>query len=382
MDENPENGIKINLISSRKLDSMTSQEKLRFILDQVKDGVVLVLERGLTAVEEIDLIKSTMGEIDHDTFIGIEMQSYSPDDLEAGSWFSRILGRTRVPKMSVIGPASLLKPIRKNGNIIQAMILTGKAIRQDLPEATEEGVGPETAQPQETSEAMGDMAPPLEAEEPPPVLGDTPLDQAPAGTGEVPPESPGPPMTPQEQLLPPEQVPPPELPPTEAPLESQPEPPQGSPPVNQPEPPPDALLQTSQEQTLESSLELPPEVPLEAPTEPLPETPPAPPVEPPSDPPSQPPPYQPSQAPPPATGPMEPEQYPPPGTEVSPSPPPAEPGPPPVDEGMSSSAPVESVSNSEPAPEQGLTPPQQAPPEGERPQGTGFLYRRLKQEEE
>ena len=134
MADNPEKGIKINLISSRKLDSMSSQEKLRFILDQVKNGVVLVLERGLTAVEEIDLIKSTMSEIDHETFIGIEMQSYSPDDLEAGSWFSRLLGRSRVPKMSVIGPANLLKPIRKDGNIIQAMILTGKAVAEELPE--------------------------------------------------------------------------------------------------------------------------------------------------------------------------------------------------------------------------------------------------------
>ena len=133
MDENSNNGVKINLISSRKLDSMTSEEKLRFILDQVKNGVVLVLERGLSAVEEIDLIKSTMSEIDHETFIGIEMQSYSADDLATASWFSRVLGRTRVPKMSVIGPANLLKTIQKNGNIIQAMILTGKSISQDVP---------------------------------------------------------------------------------------------------------------------------------------------------------------------------------------------------------------------------------------------------------
>ncbi|MCK5560406.1 MAG: DUF2073 domain-containing protein [Thermoplasmata archaeon] len=166
MDENLEQGIKINLISSRKLDSMSSQEKLRFILDQVKDGVVLVLERGLTAVEEIDLIKSTMSEIDHDTFIGIEMQSYSPNDLEAGSWFSRILGRSRVPKMSVIGPATLLKPIRKDGNIIQAMILTGKAIQQEIPEEPTEDQRPEDelGQSDETS-YEGIEQPPAEATE-------------------------------------------------------------------------------------------------------------------------------------------------------------------------------------------------------------------------
>jgi hypothetical protein len=162
MADNPEKGIKINLISSRKLDSMSSQEKLRFILDQVKKGVVLVLERGLTAVEEIDLIKSTMSEIDHDTFIGIEMQSYSPDDLEAGSWFSRMLGRSRVPKMSVIGPANLLKPIRKDGNIIQAMILTGKAIAQELSEEEFIETKPDDDQTYETE--ISEDETPLESE--------------------------------------------------------------------------------------------------------------------------------------------------------------------------------------------------------------------------
>jgi hypothetical protein len=144
MADNPDDGVKINLISSRKLDSMSSQEKLRFILDQVKSGTVLVLERGLTAVEEIDLIKSTMSEIDHETFIGIEMQSYSAEDLTGQNWFSKILGRTRVPKMSVIGPANLLKTIQKNGNIIQAMILTGKSVGQGLPSETTEGDETET----------------------------------------------------------------------------------------------------------------------------------------------------------------------------------------------------------------------------------------------
>jgi hypothetical protein len=179
MDENLEQGIKINLISSRKLDSMSSQEKLRFILDQVKNGVVLVLERGLTAVEEIDLIKSTMSEIDHDTFIGIEMQSYSPNDLEAGSWFSRILGRSRLPKMSVIGPASLLKPIRKDGNIIQAMILTGKAIQQDIPEEpTEE---PTDDQRPETELGFGDETSYEGIEQPP---AETTEEQEPSTTEE------------------------------------------------------------------------------------------------------------------------------------------------------------------------------------------------------
>lgn len=121
-------GVKINLISRRKLDEMSSADKLRFILDEVKADTVLVLERGLTAIEEVSLIKATMAEIDHDTFIGIEMQSYSPEDVKRGSWLRKLLGRPKVPKMSVIGPAHLLKTIRKDSKMIQAMILTGRRI--------------------------------------------------------------------------------------------------------------------------------------------------------------------------------------------------------------------------------------------------------------
>ncbi len=151
-DENKgDNGVKINLISSRKLDSMSSEEKLRFIISEVKKGTVLVLERGLTATEEINLIKATMSEIDHQTFIGIEMQSYSSDDLASrGGFFSRLLGRAKVPKMSVIGPANLLKTIHKNGSMIQAMILTGKSIVSEIPDkGTPDGKAPDGKAPDE-----------------------------------------------------------------------------------------------------------------------------------------------------------------------------------------------------------------------------------------
>lgn len=144
IEKGSDDGVKINLISSRKLDSMASEDKLRFILDEVKNGTVLVLERGLTATEEINLIKATMSEIDQETFIGIEMQSYSSDDLIQESWINRILGRTKVPKMSVIGPANLLRTIHKDGNMIQAMILTQKSIISEIPTETPLDEEPET----------------------------------------------------------------------------------------------------------------------------------------------------------------------------------------------------------------------------------------------
>lgn len=117
-------GIKINLISIERLTQFSSRDKIRFILNEVKRGNVLVLEQGLTAQEEAELIKTTMADIDQDTFIGIEMQSYSQEDINKGSWLSKLLRRKQPPRMSVIGPADLLRTIHKDGNMIQAVVLS------------------------------------------------------------------------------------------------------------------------------------------------------------------------------------------------------------------------------------------------------------------
>src|SRR5688572_31359131 len=98
-------GININLVSKDKLIAMSPTEKLRFILDEVRGGKVLVLERGLTPTEEAKLIEATMAEIDQNTFIGIEMQSYGA---EKQSKFQKLMNGAKAarPRMAVIGPRS------------------------------------------------------------------------------------------------------------------------------------------------------------------------------------------------------------------------------------------------------------------------------------
>jgi hypothetical protein len=131
-------GININLISIERLTQFSPRDKIRFILNEVKRGNVLVLEQGLTAQEEAELIKTTMSDIDQDTFIGIEMQSYSQEDFNKGSWLSKLLRRKQPPRMSVIGPADLLRTIHKDGNMIQAVVLSkekkvGQNTKSELP---------------------------------------------------------------------------------------------------------------------------------------------------------------------------------------------------------------------------------------------------------
>jgi hypothetical protein len=115
----------IHLISQEKVEAMSTKEKIRFILDEVESGKVLILERGLTPDEEAKLIEQTMREIDQDNFIGIEMQSYG---LDRGKNFLQraVMGGPR-PRMAVIGPATLLQFVSKdNEKIITRLIGKGK----------------------------------------------------------------------------------------------------------------------------------------------------------------------------------------------------------------------------------------------------------------
>ena len=116
-------GISVNLVSRQKLSQLTSDEKLKFILKEVKKGKILVLEHGLTAFEQASLIESTMREIEHDTFIGVEMEGYGEDK---PTFIQKIFGTIKKPRMTLIGPADLLRTVRKDSNIIQTKIIPGK----------------------------------------------------------------------------------------------------------------------------------------------------------------------------------------------------------------------------------------------------------------
>ncbi|HEC81988.1 MAG TPA: DUF2073 domain-containing protein [Thermoplasmatales archaeon] len=117
--------ITVNLVSKSKLDNLTSSEKIEYILKEVKKGKVLILESGLTSTEQATLIKQTMSTIDHETFIGIEMEGYPEERL---TFFQKLFGGTRKPRMTVVGPANLLKTIRKDDAVIETVIVPGKGV--------------------------------------------------------------------------------------------------------------------------------------------------------------------------------------------------------------------------------------------------------------
>jgi len=121
-----DNGISFNLVSRQKLNSLSSNEKLKFILKEVKKGKILVLENGLTPMEQTSLIEDTMREIEQDTFIGVEMEGYGED---SPTFLQKLFGVGKKPRMTLIGPANLLHTVRKDSNMIQTKIIPGRGAK-------------------------------------------------------------------------------------------------------------------------------------------------------------------------------------------------------------------------------------------------------------
>lgn len=118
---NSQTNIQLDFISEDKLAQMTPMEKIRLILDEVRSGKIIVLERGLTPGEEAKLIEMTMIEIVPDEFSGIEIESYPTK--QNTSFLRKILGKTTTQtRLTVVGQANQLKTIKKDRDMITAIV--------------------------------------------------------------------------------------------------------------------------------------------------------------------------------------------------------------------------------------------------------------------
>lgn len=116
-----EDGVQIDLVSGERMNNLRSMEKIRLILDGVRDGNIVILEEGLSPDEESKLIEVTMTEINPDEFTGIEIESYPQQESNRGL-FSRLFGRDPPNKLTVIGPANRIETLHKDENLIRALV--------------------------------------------------------------------------------------------------------------------------------------------------------------------------------------------------------------------------------------------------------------------
>jgi hypothetical protein len=119
-------GVQIDLISSERMADLASTEKVRMILDGVREGNIVVLEEGLSPDEESRLIEMTMSEIspDHpEEFNGIEIETYPKSGSGDSGFLGRLMGRgDSTPPLTVIGPADQIQTLHKDEMLISALV--------------------------------------------------------------------------------------------------------------------------------------------------------------------------------------------------------------------------------------------------------------------
>jgi hypothetical protein len=116
-------GVRVDMISGARMDGLTSMEKIRLILDGVRDGNIVILEEGLSPDEESKLIEVTMTEISPDEFNGIEIETYPQSQTKETSFLGRLFGKDESPKkLTVIGPANQIQTLHKDENLISALV--------------------------------------------------------------------------------------------------------------------------------------------------------------------------------------------------------------------------------------------------------------------
>ena len=117
-----DDGVQIDLISGARMEGLTRMEKIRLILDGVREGNIVVLEEGLSPDEESKLIEVTMTEISPDEFNGIEIETYPQSGGSKRGLIDRLIGTQSPKKLTVIGPANQIETLHKDENLISALV--------------------------------------------------------------------------------------------------------------------------------------------------------------------------------------------------------------------------------------------------------------------
>lgn len=106
-------GVQLDMLSADRLSKMTSYEKIRLILDDVHQGCVVVLERGLSPEEQGKLLEATMMEIAPGAFSGIEIETYPSFGGNDKGIFGKLFKKGDASRMMVIGPVDQLKMLSR-----------------------------------------------------------------------------------------------------------------------------------------------------------------------------------------------------------------------------------------------------------------------------
>ena len=112
----------IQYVPFSQVQKLDSESRVRRLLRIVKEEKIVLMEGKLTPEEETKLIEETMEMVDS-KFKGVEVCTVSPQEkmsLFKKSILDLFLGDSR--GMTIIGPASIVKEIKRDPNKIQLLM--------------------------------------------------------------------------------------------------------------------------------------------------------------------------------------------------------------------------------------------------------------------
>jgi hypothetical protein len=120
--------LEVDLIPFSNIRRKRPEEKVKFLMDRVKAGKVVVIEGTLDPEEEAMLIESTMKSVTED-FPGIELCTLSGDEYRKASMLDelrdrllRSLGHRK--GIVVVGPAAVIKEVKRSPGILSMHVET------------------------------------------------------------------------------------------------------------------------------------------------------------------------------------------------------------------------------------------------------------------
>ncbi len=124
----------IQFIPYHEIEGLTLANKIKKLIDVVRENKIVLMEGRLKKREEADLIKMTMEAID-EKFRGVEISVIYPDTKNAdfmgkmkGGLANVLLGERQ--GLTIIGPATMVKEIKKDPDKMQLMIEEAKNHRR------------------------------------------------------------------------------------------------------------------------------------------------------------------------------------------------------------------------------------------------------------
>jgi len=122
----------LHFVPYDEIRGLSSSSRIQKLLTHVKENKIVILDGKLRKEEEVELIRTTMEEID-DKFTGIELQVWDAQHKETGFFDSlkMRIASMLVPDIqggfTIIGPAAIIKEIKKDPSKIQ-LITQGSSL--------------------------------------------------------------------------------------------------------------------------------------------------------------------------------------------------------------------------------------------------------------